>query len=244
MNWRRAGWQLAALIPFGLVFTMGSCAGTIAAFEAGRPARLGHTRPVTRGQAARAASLTTPLGASNAAAWIGRVGRWERSGKSRFFHVYCTLAEIDGMEIDGLRLDGWSRDRGRFSMRTTPYDDGFATVDLPFDADRSGATPPERVKQACPSGYPSDAAYDEEVLPVGERLEVASCREQDRLVPCGDGADVITAGLVKDRFDEARARAGSDELFSILFGGFGLMIVALLAARERPMLDRGKARVR
>src|SRR6185295_17841796 len=106
MRWRRAGWALAVILPIGFVFTAVPFGFTIVALDNARPARIGHTRPIVSGSVQRATPLTTPLGADDVAIWIGRVGRTEKRGKNSYFHVYCTLAEIDGAEVDGLRLEG------------------------------------------------------------------------------------------------------------------------------------------
>lgn len=245
MRWRRAGWQLAAVIPIGLVFTIASFTGTIVALDNARPAHIGRSRPVVRGEAKRAAPLTTPLGVKNAAAWIGRVGRWERNGKSNSFHVYCTIAEIDGAEVEGLRLDGWSQRDGHFTMRTIPANDGFATIDLDSDFGNSDPRPSAEVERLCGRvSCPTDGQYEEAVVRIGDTLEVAGCKNGNRLEPCGDGADIVTTTSVRSRLDAATSNAGVAELFSSLFGGMGVLLLALTGLRARAMLDRGTERVR
>jgi hypothetical protein len=141
------------------------------------------------------AEKPAPSGATGAAwkAWI----------KSRSPHgvviVGCADGDLDHVVVgDGsqrLRIDR------QFFRLDAPRDLVSELLSLNIRIDVAQRTPvpvdtrSRFIAARCPTIY-QPQEYNEIVLPEGAAVEVSGCKIADRLVPCNDGADVITTDHV------------------------------------------------
>jgi hypothetical protein len=234
MEWKRTGWELAFTFLVMSPLTIFAMVGGVAAVDQGRAVWTARDRTFASGIATRAKPLTTPAGAKNVAAWVGRVGRKE--GKARAFRAYCTIGEVDGVLVGGRALHGWDAP-GTFELRDMP--DGTETAALDFAPARGEISLPEAAKRAClGKSYPAESTYEETTVPIGTRVEVSGCFWKDALTPCRDRADLVTVRSARERFAAARTSALLIENLWMFITALAGSYLAWAIAGHRILLDR------
>lgn len=206
------GWRAAAALR------------TLAADEAGK-GRAIVVRGTVRGDA------TNGPERAGAAAWIGEVGQWRKSGKSSKYHVVCTVTRIDGMKVEDA---GTTFSLAGFDGHAVSLAHGLAlangqvAVDLSEEWSRGGV--PDDVMKVCDLSGPYSYVYAERAIRPRQDVVVRACRTNETLHACGDGIDFVTARAASDIARDTKDAIALPLLIATFLALLGLGMSGAMAA--------------
>lgn len=169
---------------------------------------------------------------AGAAAWIGEVGQWRKSGKSSKYHVLCTVTRVDGVQVEAasttFSLAGF--DGHALSLaHGLALARGQVAVDLLSEAWSSGGVPDD-VMKVCDLSGPYSYVYAERTIRAGQDVVVRACRTNETLHACGDGIDFVTARATSDIARDTKDAIALPLLIATFLALLGLGVSGAMAA--------------